>query len=141
MSSTILDIADAVVAELNTATFTAPFTAQRRLVPAFDLPELATLQVSVVPRSLTITTAARGDSWLDCAVDIGIQRQVADDQEAEALLVLVEEIAGHLSHRRLAQFPTAAWTATANEPVVAPEHLDQHRAFTSVLSITYRVRK
>ena len=48
--SLITDIADAVVAELNAApagTFDPAFTAQRRVLPAFELAELAELKVTV----------------------------------------------------------------------------------------------
>lgn len=140
MSSTILIISDAVVTSLNGASFSMPFTAARRLVPTFDLPELAALQVSVVPRSLARTASGRRDSWLDCTVDIGVQKQVAGDADADALIALTEEIAEHLSHQRLIGAPEAAWLTTATDPLIAAEHLDQQRAFTSVVSVTYRVR-
>jgi len=41
----------------------------------------------------------------------------------------------------LAGFPEAAWVGLAHEPVVSSESLEQHRVFTSVLSVTYRVRR
>ena len=140
MSSTILTIADAVVTSLNGASFSMPFTAARRLVPTFDLPDLATVQVSVVPRALARTASGRRDSWLDCMIDVGVQKQVASDGDADALIALTEEIAEHLSHQRLAGAPEAAWLNTATDPLIAGEHLDQQRAFTSVVSVTYRVR-
>ena len=31
--------------------------------------------------------------------------------------------------------------SVANEPVFAPEHLEQWRQFTSVLTVTYRMRR
>lgn len=58
--SLITDIADAVTAELNTApagTFSPAFTAVRRVLPTFELPELMALQVTVVPKGVSISGA------------------------------------------------------------------------------------
>ncbi|MCC6907186.1 MAG: hypothetical protein IT430_04525 [Phycisphaerales bacterium] len=140
MGSTVLTIADAVVASLNGASFSMPFTAQRLLVPSLGLEDLANLHVTVVPRTVTRTASGRRDSWLDCTIDVGVQKKVASDPDADALIALVEEITEHLSHQRLAGAPEAAWMGTTTDPLISPEHLDQQRAFTSVVSVTYRVR-
>ncbi|MCC6910060.1 MAG: hypothetical protein IT430_19165 [Phycisphaerales bacterium] len=139
--STLVALADAVAASLNGASFSMPFTAQRLHQPSFDLADLATLRVSVVPKSQTITTASRGNSFFDCAVDVGVQKKVADDAEVDGLLDLVEEIADHLRLKRLDEYPSAAWLSIEHEPVVAAEHLDQNRQLTSVLTVTYRVKR
>jgi hypothetical protein len=67
----------------------------------------------------------------------------AEDEVAEidGLLDLVEEIADHIRLTRLPDAPDAAWVSIAHEPVVSTESLEQHRVFTSVLSVTYRVRR
>lgn len=141
--SVILDIADAVVVSLNAGTFALEFTVERMYQPVFELPELQTLHVSVVPKSLEVTTATRDSGYFDCAIDIGVQKKVNPDQPAEldGLMNLVEQIADHLRMKRLDGLPSAAWLSIANEPVFAPEHLDQWRQFTSVLTVTYRVRR
>lgn len=151
--STITAVADAVASSLNAASdsFSQPLVAVRHYQPSFDLAELETLRVSVVPKSVEITNATRHHAFLDCTVDIGIQKKLAapgsdssgGDAEIDALLALVEEIADHLRAKRLEDFPgtEALWLTMAHEPVVEPDHLDQHRQFTSILSVTYRVRK
>ncbi len=56
------DIADAVAAELNAAepdTFGQPFTAARRVLPAFELADLADLKVTVVPKAVLSSGASR----------------------------------------------------------------------------------
>ncbi len=138
-----LDIADAVAAELNAApdgTFTPAFTAVRRVLPAFELGELAELKVSVVPKSVQISGASRAASTFEIAVDIGIQRKLGSDLDAEVaeLTDLVDAIADYLRRRPLSAMPGVAWASTANEPVYAPEHLADRRVFTSVLTVTYR---
>jgi hypothetical protein len=141
--SVILDIADAVVASLNAGSFALEFEAERKYQPVFELQDMQTLHVSVVPKSLAITTAARDSGFFDVAIDIGVQKKVNPDQpdELDALMNLVEQIADHLRMKRLDDAPNAAWLSVANEPVFSPEHLEQWRQFTSVLTVTYRVRR
>ena len=141
--SVITDLADAVTVSLNAAPggFSEEFTAERLHQPSFDLAELAELHVSVVPKAQTITNATRQHSFFDCAIDIGVQKKVADDAEVDALLDLVQEIADHLRLTRLDDYPSAAWLSIEHEPVVASEHLDQNRQLTSILTVTYRVKR
>jgi len=145
--SMIVAIADAVVDRLNAGSYSMPVTAVRHHQPTFEFAELESLRVSVVPRSLTITGASRRQSQYDALIDIGVQKRLApapgsagdEDAEIDALLDLVEELADHLRFERLPTVPEAVWVGVAQEPVVAAEHLEQHRQFTSILTVTYRV--
>lgn len=139
--STILDIADAVTASLNAGPFNPALNAERHYQPAFELPDLAALKVSVVPKSVTTTNATRESGYFDCAIDIGVQKKIVTEAEIDVLVDLVEQIADHLRQKRLDGFPEAAFVSITNEPVFAPEHLDTQRVFTSVLTVTYRVRR
>jgi hypothetical protein len=139
--STLIAIADAVTASLNAGSFGLTFTAERLYQPAFELADLADLKVSVVPKGVTIATASRDGSYFDCAVDIGIQKKIADGTEIDGLVDLAEDIADHLRMKRLDGFPEAVWLSIEHEPVVAAEHLEQQRALTSILTVTYRVRR
>ena len=124
--------------------FSQPVSATRMFQPAFTLDDLKELRVSVVPRTSGITTASRDSSLFECVVDVGVQKKLSAegaDAEIEALLDLVEEITDHLRLKRLPDAPEAAWAGIAHEPVVSSESLEQHRVFTSVLSVTYRVRR
>ena len=138
--STVIDVANAVVTKLNAGEFSQAFEAVRHYRPTFDLGELETLHVSVVPESLTIKAVTRQESHFDCAIDIGVQKKVdVDDQAAlDALMNLVEELADALRQQSLDD-PQAACLSIANSPLYAQEHLDQWRQFTSVLTVTYRV--
>ena len=140
------DIADAVVAELSAApggTFSESFLAQRRVLPEFDLEDLAELKVSVVPKSVEITGSTRAASQYEVAVDVGVQKKLSKDLDAEvaALGTLVDEMADYLRRRTLDQAPFAVWVGIRNEPVYVPEHLAERRVFTSVLTVTYRAMK
>jgi len=139
--ATITDIADAVVTELNGHAFSQPFTARRYYRPVFDLGEMTALHVSVVPKGVTIERADRHRNQYDFAIDVAVQRkfQAGDNAELDALMALVEEIADFFRLRRLAAYPDAVWVRTDNVPVYAPEHLEEYRQFTSVLTFTFRV--
>ncbi len=142
--STIAAIADAVAAHINAGTFSQPVSAERMYQPAFTLEDLADLRVSVVPRTVGIAAATRDSSLFECVVDVGVQKKLpaeGADAEIDALLDLIEEITDYLRLKRLPDAPEAAWAGIAHEPVVSSESLEQHRVFTSVLSVTYRVRR
>ena len=140
------DIADAVAAEINAAadgTFSEAIDAQRQVLPARELADLATLKVTVVPKAIEISGSTRSVSQYDIAIDIGIQKKLGKDLDAEVppLTTLVDEIAEYLRKRQLTAAAYAAWVRTVNEPVYVPEHLASQRVFTSLLTVTYRAMR
>ena len=161
--STIAALADAVAAHVSAGSYGQPVTAVRMYQPAFTLEDLKDLRVSVVPRTVQMTPVTRDSLAVEYAIDVGVQKKLpaegadaaidggsdagtgcaADGMDAaiDELLVLVEAIADHLRFKRLEGFPDAAWVGISNEPVVSSESLEQHRVFTSVLSVTYRERR
>ena len=136
----VIDIADAVVAELASGSFSPAISPRRRVLPEFELSELAELRVTVVPKGVEISGSTRSASQHDVQIDIGVQKKLGKDLDTEvaALCGLVDEIASFLKRRALAAVPYAAWVRTANLPIYAPEHLAEQRVFTSVLTVTYR---
>ena len=146
--SLITEIADAVTAELNAAppgTITQSFTAVRKVLPFYELQDLAGLKVTVVPKAVEITGSTRSASQHDFTIDIGIQKKLGSpnalEAEVESLGAVVDQIAEYLRQRKLTAAPFAVWVSTINDPVYAPEHLLEKRVFTSVLTLTYRALK
>lgn len=151
--STLIDIAEAVVAELN-AEAAKPeggalgqgLVAKRHYRPLFELSQLGTLRVSVVPRGISISNLGRNSNQHDAAVDVAVQKKVgpadgtqASTTELDGLMQLTESIADFFRLRRLVSAPSAIWVKTENNPVYSVEHLEQHRVFTSVLTLTFRI--
>ena len=138
--ATIVDIAEGVKDELNGGSFSQPFTAQRKYQPVFDLQDMKTLHVTVVPKDIEMQLATRNTSQFDCRVDVAVQKKLAsgDLAELDELMHLVEEIATFLCRRVLVSAPQAVWIKTVNEPIYAGEHMEQFRQFTSILTLTYR---
>ena len=138
--ATIAEVATAVVATLNAGSFSQPFTAVRHYLPRFELPEMATLKVSVVPKGIASQALDRNRDRVDYRIDVAVQHKTGVDLATlDALMTLVEEIADYLQATPLVGYPQARCVEMVNEPVYAPEHLEEFRQFTSVLTFTYRV--
>ncbi len=134
----LTDIADAVVAVLNAAELDMEFTAERTLLPLYDLKTLRNLKVSVVPKGRKIIQGARVLTIDEIQIDIGIQKKISDDSELDGLMKLVEDIAGLFKAERLAGYPNAICIKKENEPIYDPEHLRQFHQFTSVVTLTFK---
>ena len=139
----ITDIADAVAAEINAGSFSQLVSAARDYLPAFELADMQTLRVTVVPKSVTTLPGGRAHNQYDYAIDVAVQKKLdaADNTEIDELMTLVDELADHLRFKRLTDYPNAAWLKTENQPVYAQEHLQELRQFTSILTFTFRVMR
>ena len=137
----ITDITDAVVNELNdpgAPGFSQEFTAVRQYQPSFELAEMKTLHVTVVPKAVTVEVAGRGLTQHDCSIDIAVQKKfdTTEPAELDPLMALTEQIADHFRHKKLGD---ALWLRTENEPIFAVEHMAEQRLFTSVITVTFRM--
>jgi len=138
-SPILTQIADAVVAELNDHTFSESFTATRAWAPAFDLIDMANIHVTVVPRTVESATESRTTARREYAIDVAVQKRVANDSESDVLAALAREIAAFFERRRLAAHPAAIWVREENDPVALPEHLQQMNQFTGIVRLSYIV--
>ena len=140
MTHPALDIANALTAELNAATFSQPFTAVCKFVPFYPEEDLQTLRVTVVPKSYEETNQSRQSSVLTISVDVAVQKKLADiEADSPAMLDLVSDILVCFKGRTLTACPYARWVESKNEPLFSPEHLGQYKVFTGVLTLTYRM--
>lgn len=149
--SLVVSVENAIVDVLNTTsagTFAQVFTAERQYKPEYDLAQLKTLKVTVVPKKIEIASLGRNVNQHDVSVDVAIQKKVTSTstQELDPLMALVEQIADCLRLRRLTLGKdggegSAIWVKTENVPIYSPEHLEQKQVFTSVVTITFRVAR
>jgi hypothetical protein len=137
---TTADIAAALVADLNAAVFSRPFTAVRAYLPRYDLGEMENLHVTVVAAGRTVSPASRGAIQVEHRLEIAVQQRLAVEvaNACDPLLGLVGELSDHLVGHRLAGAPEAAWVKTEHDPLVDPTHLNELRQFTSLMAVTYR---
>jgi hypothetical protein len=137
----ITSIADAVTAWLNAGTYSRAFTAARTHNPRVKLEELTALRVSVTPRSQEIVNLSRDSGMWNIVIDIGVQEPVEGDAGVDATLQIVEEIIDRMRAAQLPEFPSALYAALANDPVIHFPDLDEKGVATSVVTLTYRVKR
>ena len=135
----LTEIADAVVNILNASGLTPEFTAERTLLPRYDLKALKTLKVSVVPKGRKITQGTRVHTIDEVQIDIGVQKKISNDSELDGLLKLVEDICGLFKAERLPGFAGAICVKKENDPIYDPGHLRQFHQFTSLITLTFKV--
>ena len=139
--SVMTDVADAIVAELNAATLSQPVAAVRSYLPQYKLSEMQSLHVTVVPKGIVLANPDRSRSQSDYSFDVAVQKKFSTGTNAEldVLTDLVQDIITYFRNKRLESYPNAIWMKTELPVLYAPEHIDQLRQFTSVLTLTYRV--
>jgi hypothetical protein len=134
----IIELADAIVSELNGHTFSQAFTAQRGYLPTFELQELDRLKVTVVPKEDEGRLDSRSSSAHDYAIDIGIQKKpkTIDNKYLDPLMYLAQEIADFFLFGKR---PAAATLVAPQVRILyLQEHLLTLRQFTSVVTLTFR---
>lgn len=139
MPAAIVQLADAVVADLNAATFSQSFTAQRSFLPRWKLEELATIRVTVVPKDDVGERASRAQWQEDYQLDVAIQQRLGANETAQmdALVLLGQELADYFKSRNPAG-DLATLVAVAFAPLFDPDHLEKHKTLTTVLNLTFR---
>ena len=142
--STVTTVAKAVAAELNRHSgFNIPFTATFSVKPNFDLAELDTIRVVIVPKAYELGSITRASTKYVATVDIGIMQRIgkmSPEDAVDKLGDLVEEIIEFLKAQTLSDFPAGQVIGITNDPLYVPDHLTGQRTFTSVLTIQYAMR-
>jgi len=145
MSSVSKALANAVVADLNEATFSLPFTATRVDEQINDLTDLNVLHVSVMTGKRTIKLGARGGRKShEYRVDVAVQFKFESGKataDYDPYLQLAEEMAdyyGPPEHITPPTYEQAVWFESEHLFLMVDEHW-QRRLFTSVLSYHLRI--
>jgi hypothetical protein len=140
----IVELADAVAAEIVRMPDVRCAVAARLILPRFELAEMSALHISVVPKADVLGTFTRGEVQHDFDIDVAVQKRIHPVQEeieveVPVLLALVDDIADHLHRRKLDAASWANWIKATNDPVYSLEELKERGLFLSLLTITYRV--
>lgn len=145
MTAVAVQIADAVVVELNAHTFSQPFTAVRAYLPEYKLEEMGTLHVTVVPAEFSGEPSDRSRDREEHKLHVAVQQRFKPQDGAvplvslDGLMGLTEEIRDYLRDRRLNGYPQARRIKTENKPIYDPKHLAELNQFTGLLIFTYQV--
>ena len=79
----ISDIAEAVKESINAATFSQAVDAKRHYLPIFDIQEMQTLHVTVVPKGVSIQPGGRAHNQHDYDIDVAVQKKLATGDNEE----------------------------------------------------------
>ena len=144
MSTNVGDIADAVLSQVQSALAGnqgLTFAGQRAYLPAFDLKNLSTMQIIVVPRAVAIEAIARNESQYDYGVDIGVYKKLATmaPSEIDPIMGVVEQLAATFDRKQLPAYPAATCIKVEYSHLYSWEQMDQLRQFTAVMTLTFRV--
>jgi hypothetical protein len=144
----VVEIADSVVAALNAAHLSQSFEAKRYYLPEFELKDMDTLHISVVPAELDEEIADRSRDRAEYKIHVAVQKRVAksdppglDQAAIDGLMTLVQEIDDLFRHKPLFAYTQASWVKTENKPIYDPKHLKESSQFTSLLAFTFRVMR
>jgi hypothetical protein len=136
----VLQLAEKIVQTLNAGSFTLPFTAIRTLFPFYELKDLSTLRVTVVPKAVNIATATRSSSEFDYQIDIAIQKAVKspDDAEVTALTELALAIAKSFRNKVYQDIGAVCFKQSI-DPLYSVEHIQPPSVFTSIITLNFKI--
>lgn len=135
-------IADGIAAILGAATLSQVFSTTRLDLPRRSLEAISGVVVTVVPRSKAKTILARSIVQEEVGVDVAVQAKVADDEPDtlapyRTLTVEIDQLFefGVIEEGGVR---IASWCGSQIDPIYSPEHLEEHRLFTSVVRLTFK---
>ena len=130
----------AVTERLNSETWPVEFTAKRTFQVSHQRADLDAIKVSVVPKSARREIESRGVVKHIVQVDVGVQRAVEPDSlpDCDAMLDLLQKVADVFHFEALdCDGQRAVCTEVEHNPLFIDEHLDQHRVFTGVVTLSF----
>ncbi|HID74471.1 MAG TPA: hypothetical protein EYP56_00565 [Planctomycetaceae bacterium] len=149
MSSLIAEVADAVTVELNDYQFSQTFNAQRKWRAKYDLRDLSTLRVAVVPGPFTYEALDRRSDKVQIATDLVVLKRGDPDanSEVDPIVALGEEFLAHFRSKNLSAGSRnivcvdPRMLVNPADAAVDPDHLHDHRTMVIVIRLTWLVRK
>lgn len=124
----IIGLAEAVARDL------ATYRAEVSFSPDYDLKEIDSAKVVVVPTGIEYKTLGRGIREELFKISIGILKRVTEAELVD-MTNFATDIGVSFLNRRLAE---AACVSVAHEPLYSPDHLRERHQFTSVLALTFK---
>lgn len=135
-AATSIEIADTMAVMIDDATLAEPVAALVQYVVAYDLKDMATLRVSIVPAAVRESMHARGMTKTEIDIDLAVQKFVADQAAANALMLLTDEIVALFRFVDLND-DTAKNTATVRKFIYDPDGFEKRKLFTSLCTLTF----
>ena len=139
-NTTAISIADEVVTSLNGFSYGIAFTAARKLWPFYELKDLSSLKVTVVPKSVEMTMMTRTAMEFNYQIDIAVQKSVTspDASEVSTLMDLAVSIANSFRSKVYSALGAVCFKQTI-DPLYSIDHIAPPSVFTSVIVLTFKV--
>lgn len=137
---TAIDLANAVVTSLNEDTYSMNFTAVMSLFPFYEIKDLSTLRVTVMPKNLEITRVTRSSSEFNYEIDIAVQKVVdlSDNSSLINLAKLALSIASNFKNKIYSNLGAACFGQNVN-PIFSTEHIQPPSVFTSIVTLKFKI--
>lgn len=126
--SNVVALAEAVADSL------AEYNAEVLFFPTFDLRDLETMRVIVVPVNPEYKTVSRSAHEELLKVQIGFLKRGCEDEISD-LLQTVESLGLSFLDKKLSN---ATCVCVAYNPIYSPDHLRERGQFTSVIELTFK---
>lgn len=137
----IIELANAIVADLRAATLPMPFDVERRWVPEYEISDLRSLRIAVAPMAIDPRIKiTRSDDQLDMVIAVSLMRKMDEtaDADLDPYVTMAMATAKHLAGGTLSAAPTAKLVKLAHDPLVDLGWFKNHRTFFSLISTTWR---
>lgn len=132
----IEDLAISVVNSLNTQAWPYGFSATREYRPIFDLGDLESIRVVVVPRSIERTRLTRSLVVQEQAIQIGVLKRVENDSQIGQLVQFCDQITEYFAG---ATISSNQCVRVIYDPVYDPESLEKNRQFSGIITLFFKV--
>jgi len=135
------DIADALIAMLNAATFSKTFTAARAVAPRYLLEQIQTLTVDVVLTARTVQLVTRGGHRVrEYELAIAIQDKLGTGSAAAATLAALDALADEIETALVGtpNMSTARLTALATTNPFDPDLAATLHQFATIITAHYK---
>ncbi len=141
MTST-MDIADSVTETINTLTLHTDFwQAKCQVAPRFDLTAVSDkISIIVVPLSMEIEHYSRVADKVQHTINVGVYRRASRNDDLDDFVRTMATRTSELYYLIIGKTIDIAGivlTASSIDPIYSSDHLQQYRAFLSVISLTY----
>jgi len=154
----LVQVAQAVAAELNAHAFSLPFTAEAGYLTDMELQDSGVLHVDVVPVNGPMELATEASVKYIPRVDIGIRERIGqqnpavpgedlgdrggiDQDRINRLMYLVQEIAEAFVPLELPAVENCVWQSTDIRAWYVPRHLREWHQFTGLIRLEFRVER
>jgi len=141
MSSVIVNIVKAVKVELDAHVFDPVITTERSYRPFYELEDLKSAVVCIVPWGMAQARETREALSFDAEISIAIMKKLSGSTNAEidTMMDLVDEINAYITSATLSTYTNAKWISAINAPVYDENYLNVQNQFISQLKVTYKV--